>query len=175
MEYYIYFFSKCIIELLSFHFFHCIDYVFKSLIIMCVIFSLGVFFCSLAFCLFLYVFDAPTYFLETAYLNENRKLKKKLEGKKKRFPQYLLCMYVFMYIYLCVCWSVSILQTSSFDIGGWNFNIDIYIKIFQNGIFSFLIPLIIFHYFLYFKAASKPIMKSNTPKWSLGLVDYFYV
>ena len=29
-----------------------------------------------------------------------------------------------------------------------------------------------FYYCLYFKAASKPIIKSNTPNWSLGLVEY---
>ena len=34
------------------------------------------------------------------------------------------------------------------------------------------IPLFPFNYFLYFKAASQPIMKINTPNWSLGLVEY---
>ena len=96
---------------------------------------------------------------------------------KKRFPQFLLSMYVFC---VFVCLSVIALQTSSFDIGVWNFNIDTYIKISQNGIFYFfefllfseLSPFFIFHYFLYFETTSQPIMEINTPNWSLGLVEY---
>ena len=94
---------------------------------------------------------------------------------KKGFLRfYSVCMFFCVCIYLCVCLSVAILQTSLFNIGGWNFN-----KICQNGIFYFFqfflsySSFFIFHYFMYFKAASKPIMKSNTPKWSLGLVNYF--
>ena len=45
--------------------------------------------------------------LETAFLNENRK-KKTLQGKK-RFPQFLLFMYV-LFVCLCVCLSVVALQ-----------------------------------------------------------------
>ena len=115
--------------------------------------------------------------LETAFLNENRR--KKIEDKN-RFPQFLLCMYVCVCI--CVCLSVAIVQTSSFNIRGWNFNIDTYMWISQNGIFYFFFiffdffrnysSLVIFYYFLYFKDASKSIMKSNIPKWSFGLVEY---
>ena len=61
-----------------------------------------------------------------------------------------------------------------------NFDIDIYMWIAQNGIFYFfefllifgVIPLFIFYYFLFVKAASRPIMKINTPNWSLRLVEY---
>ena len=73
------------------------------------------------------------------------------------------------------------LQMSSFNIGSWNFDIDIYMWISQNGIFYFfqffisfseLFPFFIFYYFLYFKAVSQPIMKTNRPNWSLGLGEY---
>jgi len=87
--------------------------------------------------------------LETAFFNiqtireikiENNKL-----GGKKMFPQFLLSMYVFcVFVCLFVCLSVIALQTSSFDIGVWNFNIDTYIKISQNGIFYFFEFLLFF-------------------------------
>ena len=51
---------------------------------------------------------------------------------KKRFPQFLLSMYVCLCVCVCVCLfvclSVIALQTSSFTIG------DTYMKISQNGI-----------------------------------------
>ena len=88
---------------------------------------------------------------------ENKKL-----GGKKRFPQFLLSMYVFcLCVCLCVCVFVclSVIETSSFDIGVWNFNIDTYIKIPQNGIFYFfefllffgVIPLFHFSLFCLFR------------------------
>ena len=58
----------------------------------------------------------PSYLLSSYYRKKNRRIKK--SAVKKRFPQFLLCMYVFLCIYLCVCLSVAILQTSSFNIGG---------------------------------------------------------
>ena len=42
-----------------------------------------------------------------------------------------------MYVCLCVCLSVVALQTPLFNIGDWNFNIDTYMWISQNGIFYF--------------------------------------
>ena len=97
--------------------------------------------------------------------------------KKGFLSFYSVCMF---FVCLFVCLSVIALQTSSFDIGVWNFNIDTYIKISQNGIFYFfefllfseLSPFFIFHYFLYFETTSQPIMEINTPNWSLGLVEY---
>ena len=86
--------------------------------------------------------------LETVFFNfqtnRERKIENKKFGRKKRFPQFLLCMYVCVCIYLCVCLSVRALQTSSFNIGGWNFDIDTYMWISQNGIFYFFKVLLIF-------------------------------
>ena len=74
-----------------------------------------------------------------------RKIENKKLGGKKRFPQFLLSMYVFcLCVCVFVCLSVIALQTSSFDIGVWNFNIDTYIKISQNGIFYFFEFLLFF-------------------------------
>ena len=81
-------------------------------------------------------------------INRDRKIDNKKIGRKKRFPQFLLCMYVCVYVCvyvcLCVCLSVRALQTSSFNIGGWNFDIDTYMWISQNGIFYFFKVLLIF-------------------------------
>ena len=79
-----------------------------------------------------------------------------------------------------VCLSVGVLQTSLCNIGSWNFGIDTYMWKAQNSIFYFfefllfseLSPFFIFHYLLYFETTSQPIMKINTPNWSLGLVEY---
>ena len=89
------------------------------------------------------------FFLETAFFNVQTireiKIENKKLGGKKRFPQFLLSMYVFcVFVCLFVCLSVIALQTSSFDIGVWNFNIDTYIKISQNGIFYFFEFLLFF-------------------------------
>ena len=79
-------------------------------------------------------------FLETAFFNVQTIREIKIENKKnlavkKGFLSfYSVCMF---FVCLCVCLSVIALQTSSFDIGVWNFNIDTYIKISQNGIFHF--------------------------------------
>ena len=86
--------------------------------------------------------------METVFLyfqtNRARKIENKKFGRKKRFPQFLLCMYVCVCVCLCVCLSVGGLQTSSFNIGRWNFDIDIYMWISQNGIFYFFELLLIF-------------------------------
>ena len=79
-----------------------------------------------------------SWLLETAFLKENRKKIK----VKKRFPQFFLGMYV---LCVCVCLSVGTLQTSSFNIGDWNFNLNTYLWISQNGIFYFF-QFFIFHF-----------------------------
>ena len=57
-------------------------------------------------------------FVETAFFNCQTITEKMIENKalggKKRFPQFLLGMYVFLC--LCVCLSVIDLQTSSLNI-----------------------------------------------------------
>ena len=82
----------------------------------------------------------------TFYLKKNR--------RKIWLPLFLLSMYV---LCLCVCLPFGALQTSSFNIGIWNFDIDTYMWISQNGIvyfFKFLLIFgvipIFFYYFLYF-------------------------
>ena len=61
--------------------------------------------------------------------NRERKKEKKKFGRKKKvssvFTQYV-CFFVYMCVCLCVCLSVDALKTSSFNIGGWNFDIDTY-------------------------------------------------
>ena len=52
------------------------------------------------------------------------------------------------------------------NISKWN------LLLFHVLLFSKLLPFFIFYYLLYFKAMSQPIMKINTPNWSLGLVEY---
>ena len=51
--------------------------------------------------------------LETVFLyfqtNRARKIENKKFGRKKRFPQFLLCMYVCVYVYMCVCVFVCLL------------------------------------------------------------------
>ena len=64
------------------------------------------------------VYWKPPFFLSNYWRKNNRKLKK-LSGKK-RFPLFLLSMYVFFCFFLFVCLSVIALQTSSFNIGSWN-------------------------------------------------------
>jgi hypothetical protein len=72
--------------------------------------------CSSALCLLL---ETVFFYFQT---NRERKIDNKKFGRKKRFPQFLLCMYVCVYVCvyvcLCVCLSVRALQTSSFNIGG---------------------------------------------------------
>ena len=86
--------------------------------------------------------------LETVFFyfqtKRERKIDNKTLGRKKRFPQFLLCMYVCVYVYMCVCLSVRALQTSSFNIGAWNFDIYTYMWISQNSIFYFFKVLLIF-------------------------------
>ena len=117
----------------------------------------------------------------------NRLFKQKFKVKKfedkKRFPQFLICMYVFLYVCLCVCLSVFALETSIFNIGSWNFYTVTYmwISISQNDIFYFfhffweLFLFFVFYYFLYFMPASQHIMKINTWNWSLGLMEYIII
>ena len=62
-----------------------------------------------------------------------RKQKKKNQGKKGFLSFYSVCMFVCLCVYL----SVGALQTSTINIGGWNFDIDTYMWISQNGIFYF--------------------------------------
>ena len=58
---------------------------------------------------------------------EKEKLKMKNLAVKKGFLSfYSAGMFVCVYVCLCVCLSVGALQTSSFHIGGWNFDIDTY-------------------------------------------------
>ena len=70
-------------------------------------------------------------FLETAFLNfqtiRERKIENKKIASKKGFLLFLLSMYVFLCVCVfVVCSSVIALQTSSFNIGGRNFNIHTY-------------------------------------------------
>ena len=58
---------------------------------------------------------------------------KNLAVKKGFLSFYSVCMVLCVF----VCSSVIALQTSSFNIGVWNFNIDTYVKISQNCIFYF--------------------------------------
>ena len=79
-----------------------------------------------------------TCLLGTAFFNaqtireikiENRKL-----GGKKRVSS-VFTQYVCLCVCVCVCLSVIALQTSPFNIGVWNFNIDTYMKISQSLIY----------------------------------------
>ena len=89
--------------------------------------------------------------LETVFFyfqtNRERKIDNKKFGRKKKvssvFTLYV-CLCICVYVCLCVCLSVRALQTSSFNIGGWNFDIDTYMWISQNGIFYFFKFLLIF-------------------------------
>ena len=106
------------------------------------------------------------------YFQTNTEKKQNIKNLavKKWFPQFLLSMYVCLCVCVFVCLSVIALQTSSFSIGVWNFNIDIYIKYLKMVSFTFLnfclflelFPFFIIYQFLYFKAASQHIMKTNT-------------
>ena len=85
-----------------------------------------------------------------------------------------------MYVCMCVCMYVLSLQPTPFELASWNLNHKVYIWLSQNAFFTFwkfwfvseLSPFFIFHNFLYFETMSEPIMKINTPNWSLGLVEY---
>ena len=105
-------------------------------------------------------------------------IEKKNTWRLKKVSTVSLSMYVYLCVCVFVCLSVITLHTSSFNIGVWNSNTHSYMEISQNGIFYFfeislfygVIPLFIFHNFLYFETTSQPIMKINTPNWSLGPV-----
>ena len=78
--------------------------------------------------------------------NRERTIDNKKIGRKKVSSGFALyvCLCICVYVCLCVCLSVGALQTSSFNIGGWNFDIDTYMWISQNGIFYFFKFLLIF-------------------------------
>ena len=80
---------------------------------------------------------------------------------------------MYVCVYLFVCLSVSVLQTPLFNIKFWHRYL--YTNISKWYPFIFFIfclfwsysPFLIFYYFLFFKATGQPIMKINTPNWSL--------
>ena len=111
-------------------------------------------------------------------LNENRRKKIKV----KRFPQFLLCMYVCLCVCVFVCLFVcrrstdSIVQHRRLKI--WH--IYLYVNISNWYLLLFSIfdffrsysPFLFFYYFLYFMPASQQIVKINTSNWIFGLVEY---
>ena len=124
-----------------------------------------------------YLFSAvkQSVLLETVFftfkLLEKEKQTIKNLAVKKRFPQFLLSMYV-LCIYICVF--VCLLAVYRRHRLTQEAEILTQIPIceqlkmvsftfFNFCLFSELFPFFIFYYFLYFRAASRPIMKINTP------------
>ena len=121
----------------------------------------------------------PSFF----YVQTDRetKIENKKCGFKKRFLQFLLSMYVFcVFVCLCVCLSVITLQSTTFKIGfWWNFNIDTYMWIAQNGIFYFLhflsYPLFNFLVLSLFQGYKSTYHENQCTKLKLGTIGIYYV
>ena len=69
------------------------------------------------------MYEGENELLETAFFNVQTIREIRIENKKtwrlkKRFPQFLLSMYVCVCVYMCVCLSVGALHTSSLNVGG---------------------------------------------------------
>ena len=121
----------------------------------------------------------------TSYKSKKRTNQKLIREVKKGFLSfYSVCIFcIYICVCLCVCLSVDAIQTLSFNIGGWTFDMDTYIWISQNGIFYFfeilfifgVIPLFRFLLFTLFQGCKSSDHENQYTKLKLGTSGIYYV